>query len=168
VSELEPGRVSGTQGHRDDVKYVARGMMTRAEVKRAVRLRDDMKCVKCGMDDRQHREEYGRTLDVHRKDPGSLYTLDGCITLCCGCHGAEPWRATGDVDVEGPRHPRKAFHAPAELFAALEQYIVTTRPQPTEAAVLRIALEEFLQRHGLWPTAPLNPPAKKPRKGKKP
>ena len=47
--------------------------------------------------------------------------------------------------------PRKAFHAPAALFAALEAYIATTRPQPTEAAVLRVALEEFLEKRGLWP-----------------
>lgn len=57
-------------------------------------------------------------------------------------------RATG-----ADRHaqPRKAFHAPAELFAALERYIVGTKPQPTEAASLRAALEEFLARKGYWP-----------------
>lgn len=48
-------------------------------------------------------------------------------------------------------HPRKAFHAPAALFAALEVYIERTRPQPTEAAVLRLALERFLEGEGLWP-----------------
>lgn len=47
--------------------------------------------------------------------------------------------------------PRKAFHASAALFAALDTYVCTTRPQPTEAAVLRLALEEFLERKGLWP-----------------
>jgi len=53
----------------------------------------------------------------------------------------------------GDRHaqPRKSFHAPAELFAALERYIADTRPQPTEAAALRAALEEFLSRKGFWP-----------------
>lgn len=49
------------------------------------------------------------------------------------------------------RHPRKAFHAPADLFAALERYIAETRPQPTDAAVLRDALEEYLCKRGYWP-----------------
>lgn len=48
-------------------------------------------------------------------------------------------------------HPRKAFHAPAPLFAALERYIADARPAPTEAAALRIALEEFLIKRGYWP-----------------
>lgn len=47
--------------------------------------------------------------------------------------------------------PRKAFHAPGELFAAMERYIAETRPSPTEAAVLRLALEEFLGKRGYWP-----------------
>jgi hypothetical protein len=47
--------------------------------------------------------------------------------------------------------PRKAFHAPAELFSALEKYVAETRPAPTEAAALRIALEEFLEKRGFWP-----------------
>lgn len=57
-------------------------------------------------------------------------------------------RATG-----ADRHtqPRKAFHAPQELFDAMERYIADTRPQPTEAASLRTALEEFLTARGFWP-----------------
>ena len=47
--------------------------------------------------------------------------------------------------------PRKAFHAPAELFAALDRYATATRPSPTESAVMRIALEEFLEKRGFWP-----------------
>lgn len=47
--------------------------------------------------------------------------------------------------------PRKAFHAPAGLFAALDGYITDARPQPSEAAVLRLALEQFLEREGRWP-----------------
>lgn len=48
-------------------------------------------------------------------------------------------------------HPRKAFHAPAELFDAMAAYIERTKPQPTDAAVLRLALEKFLEGEGLWP-----------------
>lgn len=48
-------------------------------------------------------------------------------------------------------HPRKSFHAPQELFAALEAYILATKPQPTDAAVLRLSLERFLEQEGFWP-----------------
>lgn len=47
--------------------------------------------------------------------------------------------------------PRKAFHGPPELFAALDAYVERTKPQPPEAAVMRLALEQFLEREGLWP-----------------
>lgn len=53
--------------------------------------------------------------------------------------------------VDRHANPRKAFHAPAALFAALERYIAEAKPQPTDAAVLRLALEEFLEKRGYWP-----------------
>lgn len=53
--------------------------------------------------------------------------------------------------VDRHQNPRKAFHAPAALFAALDRYIVDTKPQPTEAAALRLSLEEFLTQRGYWP-----------------
>ncbi len=50
--------------------------------------------------------------------------------------------------------PRKAFHAPVELFTALEKFVEEAKPQPTEAAVLRLALEEFLEKRSYWPPKP--------------
>ena len=47
--------------------------------------------------------------------------------------------------------PRKAFHAPQDLFDAMAVYIARTKPQPTDAAVLRLALERLLEAEGLWP-----------------
>lgn len=47
--------------------------------------------------------------------------------------------------------PRKAFHATAELFAAMQSYIDVTRPMPTDTQVLITALEEFLSARGHWP-----------------
>jgi hypothetical protein len=47
--------------------------------------------------------------------------------------------------------PRKAFHADQALFDALERYIGSTRPQPSEAECFRVALEEFLEKRGFWP-----------------
>lgn len=49
------------------------------------------------------------------------------------------------------RQPRKAFHAPADLFEALEKFIAESRPQPTESECLRTALEQFLESKGYWP-----------------
>lgn len=45
-------------------------------------------------------------------------------------------------------HPRKAFHAPAPLFDALDRYIRETTPQPSEAAVMREALAVYLRGKG--------------------
>ncbi len=49
------------------------------------------------------------------------------------------------------KEPREAFHLPPSLREALESYIERTRPRPVKSAVLRLALEEFLERQGLWP-----------------
>ena len=46
------------------------------------------------------------------------------------------------------KEPRESFHLPEKLREALEQYVQQTRPQPGKSAVLRTALEEFLQRRG--------------------
>lgn len=61
--------------------------MTVLEIKAAVRARDGLKCIECGMTAEQHIERYGVTLDVHRLVPGSKYAIDGCVTLCKKCHG---------------------------------------------------------------------------------
>lgn len=53
--------------------------------------------------------------------------------------------------VDRHAHPRKAFHAPAELFAALARYVADTKPQTSDAGVLRTALEEYLEKRGYWP-----------------
>ncbi len=60
------------------------------EIKAAVRKRDGMRCGKCGMDNERHLALYGKSLDVHRLVPRSVYSLGGCVTLCRACHGTEP------------------------------------------------------------------------------
>lgn len=56
--------------------------------------------------------------------------------------------------VDRHANPRKAFHAPPELFGAMQDYIDETRPMPTDTQVLITALEEFLARRGHWPRKP--------------
>jgi hypothetical protein len=68
-------------------------------VKAAVRKRDNDCCARCGMTDDQHRERYGRSLDVHRHVPGSEYSLDGASLRCRVCHAREPKRASGTPDL---------------------------------------------------------------------
>jgi hypothetical protein len=64
--------------------------MTVLEIKAAVRDRDGHACTKCGMSATAHRVRFGRDLEVHRKMPGSAYTIEGCVTLCRPCHWPEP------------------------------------------------------------------------------
>jgi 5-methylcytosine-specific restriction endonuclease McrA len=73
---------------------------TDTEVKEAVRLRDGMCCKECGMTDAEHVRYYGRTLDVHRINPGSEYTVDGCVTLCRMCHRSKPKSKTSHRDIK--------------------------------------------------------------------
>ena len=58
-----------------------------------------------------------------------------------------------------PRHqdrhkqPRLVFHLPQDLYDVFKAHVGALRPQPNEAAVLRLALEEYLARKGEWPPA---------------
>jgi hypothetical protein len=63
--------------------------------------------------------------------------------------GEEPERNPRNKD----RHvqPRLAFHLPQELYDAFKAHVAGLRPQPNEAAVLRLALEEYLMSKGAWP-----------------
>jgi hypothetical protein len=59
-------------------------------IKDAVRRRDGYRCTKCGISNADHLTRYSKTLHVHRLDPGSVYTVEGCETLCYQCHAGEP------------------------------------------------------------------------------
>lgn len=57
--------------------------MSESGVKNRVRERDGYACVDCG----RERRADERKLHVHRLIPDSKYTVDGCVTVCSGCHG---------------------------------------------------------------------------------
>lgn len=101
-------------------------------VKKLVRERDGHRCTKCGMTGQRSVEKYGRILDVHRIEPGSKYTVDGCETICRSCHTKEPgsssfrfmhgewrWFLAGDgcyftCKQSDPQHIKDECEAPQE------------------------------------------------------
>jgi 5-methylcytosine-specific restriction endonuclease McrA len=72
----------------------------KSAIKTAVRLRDGMRCTQCGLSNADHQKATGKSLHVHRLQPGSAYTVQGCISLCASCHGQAPRRAPGEQDRE--------------------------------------------------------------------
>jgi len=85
-------------------------------VKSLVRERDGLACTACGMTADEHRAAFGKTLDVHRTTPGSLYTIEGCVTLCVTCHQSQPSRKPGEPDLaNGPQFRYTLCAAPAWL-----------------------------------------------------
>jgi hypothetical protein len=42
------------------------------------------------MTNQEHKTLTGRSLEVHRLVPGSVYAKDTCVTLCRACHGPQP------------------------------------------------------------------------------
>jgi hypothetical protein len=120
------------------------------KLKAQVRERDGLRCARCGMTNDQSRERYRRQLDVHRVQPGSVYSAEGCVTLCQGCHGPEPRRQPGEPDLAYPT-PRFAFYVQQELLDALGHYCEAQRIVPDKSEVMRVILREFLEREGFWP-----------------
>jgi hypothetical protein len=49
------------------------------------------------------------------------------------------------------REPREVLHLPRDLRDALVAYVRSVVPQTTKSAVVRLAIEEYLARHGVWP-----------------
>lgn len=117
-----------------------------ADIKKAVRERDGMCCTVCGMTDEESQAEFGRTLDVHRTVPGSLYSLEGCVTLCKECHYPQPKRTPGTPD---RANMRRLVGLPERVCLALDpiaEYHCTTLTEVVKNACL-----EYLVAKGLWP-----------------
>lgn len=120
-------------------------------IKAAVRERDGHQCTKCGVTADEHLRRHGRGLDVHRTVPGSLYSLAGCVSLCLGCHAAEPGRKPGQPDLAGCNSGVKVFipwahRAPLKRLAARNGRTIT--------AEVGVALEKHYQAEGV----PARPP----------
>jgi hypothetical protein len=107
-------------------------------VKKRVRARDGHRCVKCGMTAEQHRAMYGRTLEVHRTTPGSIYLPELCVTLCCGCHYKEPKSKPGTGE---------AFKV--RVFERYRKSLDKVLPGVPVAMQVRVAVDHMLAQHGL-------------------
>ncbi len=84
--------------------------MTVLEIKAAVRARDGHRCTECGMTNAEYRLRSGVDLDVHRLEPGSVYTIEGCVTLCRQCHGPKPRRPRKSGSLATVKIESEIFH----------------------------------------------------------
>lgn len=113
-------------------------------IKRTVRERDGG-CAECGMTHEQHLALYGRRMDVHRIEPGSVYSVEGCRALCKKCHGPMP-KAQYIKRLQLGK--QKGVRLPNEMLADL-QYISDTYGRSLSATVrliLTLAMPEHLVR----------------------
>lgn len=126
-------------------------------IKATIRRRDGLVCTQCGITNAAHIENTGRQLEVHRIVPGSLYTLEGCFTLCRECHVGKPKRQKNVKDLANPN----LIHLWLDkyLMEVLDTYVEESDPQVSKTAVVESALREFFRTRGKWP--PPQPPQEK-------
>jgi hypothetical protein len=112
------------------------------KIKRQVRERDGLRCTQCGLTNAEHLEQVGKSLHVHRLQPGSYYTVEACITVCASCHGSQARRKEGERDVEASA---VLISVPYDIYEQFRQLAHNNhRPVGWE---IRLAIETHLQRH---------------------
>lgn len=121
-------------------------------IKEQVRERDGYACTKCGLTQADHVARTGRRLDVHRTTPGSLYSLAGCVTICRKCHGSEPKRGPGDVDLAHAHRGRQVcVWVSEEHSARLDAFLASQKFRVPITVVVTAAIEKLLRKEGCWP-----------------
>jgi hypothetical protein len=114
-------------------------------VKDAVRERDGFCCSQCGKTREQQFAEQGHDLEVHRVVPGSLYTLEGCVTLCHDCHVPQPRAPRGT----NPPNPNPAVRIRIRLAEIAE--LRAERLAQDFTQYVNDALRMRLEAEGAWP-----------------
>lgn len=131
--------------------------MTVLDIKDAVRCRDGYRCVDCGLLQPVHR----KTLDVHRVIPGSVYTLEGSVTLCRKCHKIRHGKIKRSGKHRPPRYPSREktryVGISLELHQALQRYADSRSDEDDQKSVnwtARRAIRKFLTEEGFLPPPP--------------
>lgn len=118
-------------------------MATEPGIKELVRLRDGYKCVQCGMTNEAHIARYGKSMDVHRRERGSRYTIDGCETVCKKCHAKRH-------DHDFGREPRPVDRVGLRLELSIDDrnrlLVAAARAGKSMATYLRHFVLETLDR----------------------
>jgi hypothetical protein len=109
-------------------------------LKEAVRSRDGHRCTECGTTAAQHIRQYGKTLDVHRVEPGSDYTLAGYVTLCRTCHN------TGPLGPPVPGNAADLTHLRADAAWINRVNAEAERLGLSLSAYIRLAVNERMER----------------------
>lgn len=124
--------------------------MTELEIKKAVRERDAYRCTECGMTNFEHVLNTGKSLEVHRLDPGTEYTVEGCVTLCKSCHG--PKAKSKPLTKFSAK--KNAYWFPVSVDSRLkrlvDEFAEKNDPQFTVRAVVESALKAFFRSKGQW------------------
>ncbi len=126
--------------------------MNKEQIKKAVRKRDG-KCIRCGKTNDENISETGVSLDVHRRVPGSKYTVKGCVSLCRKCHSET--HSDGELideqtaeTVMTDREPF-TFRLNDLLREGLDK--LATRNASMLTGEIIIAIRTHLERNNLWP-----------------
>lgn len=132
----------------DEIKHEEdRGVFTVAQIKAAVRARDNWRCVDCQMSNAEHQQTTGKSLHVHRKSPGVEYTIEGCVTVCQACHVLRHQEI--DKDKPAPSFERGEFLAPLGWRAMIDDASEVLFGQRNRSALIRAAVLEYLKAKGL-------------------
>lgn len=113
------------------------------KVKRAVRKRDRYRCTECGMTSQEHLELYDRLLEVHRINPGSVYTVKGCVTLCRDCHYLKPKSARGSAAFVVRYGANLTVWIDPDLKKQLVELVRTHKPKTTLTGIVEVALARY-------------------------
>lgn len=129
--------------------------MSILDIKKAVRERDGYRCTQCAMTLQEHVAKYGWGLEVHRLKPGEPYSVEGCVTLCRGCHVSKPKRYYGFR----PKEPATLhLHFPAVIADRVTH--AARRLSIASAAYIRMVVTQRMDEDGVPDAAPR--PKKKP------